>query len=172
MGESTKSSQQLEIEKWWELRNKAKNASGFMKKVHTRKYNKMMRRFQSFIPLKAQFKGMPVFPHGISGIFISNGAVIGENCVIFHQVTIGSNNLNDSKGKGAPVLGDNVYIGCGAKIIGAVNVGDNARIGANCTVVKDVPANSTVVPAAVRIIAHEEEQDNRFVKWNGGNQEQ
>lgn len=53
-------------------------------------------------------------------------------------------------------------IGAGAKIIGAVNIGNNARIGAGCVVVKDVPANATVVSASNRVINHEYELDNTF----------
>lgn len=58
---------------------------------------------------------------------------------IFHQVTIGR-----SRGK-APVIGDNVFIGPGAKIFGGIRVGNNVKIGANCVVFQDVPDNSTVV---------------------------
>lgn len=91
------------------------------------------------------FKGTPCLPHGMKSIFISGGAIIGRNCVIFQQVTIGSNTLPDSKGIGAPVIGDNCYIGAGAKIIGNVKIGDNVRIGANAIVYKDVPNNSVVL---------------------------
>ena len=52
-------------------------------------------------------------------------AKIGKNCTIFHQVTIGSNTLEGSKHYGAPTIGDNCFIGAGAKIIGKVKVGDN-----------------------------------------------
>lgn len=106
-------------------------------------------------------------PHGIAGIFISYGARIGRGCTIFHQVTIGSNTLADSRGQGAPVIGDNVYIGAGAKIIGGVQVGDNARIGANCVVTFDVPANATVVLDAPRVILRDTPRDNTFLTWEG-----
>ena len=106
-----------------------------------------------------------VFPHGIYGIFISQGAQIGDNCTIFHQVTIGSNTLPDSKYFGSPKIGKNVYIGAGAKIIGNVTIGDNVRIGANAVVTKDIPDNATVVQASPRIILHNEVRDNRFKKY-------
>lgn len=106
---------------------------------------------------------MPIFPHGINGVFIAQEAVVGEGCVIFQHVTIGSNTLLDSKGQGAPVIGNNVYIGAGAKIIGKVVVGDNCRIGANCVVTKDVPENTTVVSAPVRYIHKDKLNDNSFV---------
>lgn len=91
-------------------------------------------------------------PHGLYGVFISKDAVIGENCVIFHQVTIGSNSIEGSEHYGAPKIGNNVYIGAGAKIIGGITIGDNVNIGANCIVFSDIPSNSTVVMNAPRII--------------------
>lgn len=116
----------------------------------------------SYIGSGAKFANFPVFPHGITGIFISGGAEIGKECVIFHQVTIGSNTIKGSKQYGSPRIGNNVYIGAGAKIIGNVSVGDNCRIGANCVVVKDVPANSTVVLPAPRIMTKDHIQNNSF----------
>ena len=94
----------------------------------------------------AQFKGIPSFPHGLYGIIVSHNAVIGENCTIFHQVTIG-----EGKG-GAPTIGDNCLIGAGAKIIGGITVGNNAKIGAGCVVVDNVPDGATVVMQKARII--------------------
>ena len=101
-------------------------------------------------------------PHGMSGIFVSKGAVIGKNCTVFQQVTIGSNAIEGSKSYGAPVIGDNVYIGAGAKIIGGVTVGDNVRIGANCVVTESVPADSTVVLQKPRVIVRPGGQSNVF----------
>lgn len=95
-------------------------------------------------------------PHGLSGIYISKKAVIGKSCTIFHQVTIGSNDLKDSKYYGSPKIGNNVYIGAGAKIIGNINVGNNVRIGANCVVFKDVPDNVTIVLGEPRILKRKE----------------
>lgn len=80
--------------------------------------------------------------HGGLGVVIHDKASIGDGCVIFHNVTIGGRNNN-----GIPVIGKNVYIGCGACILGDINIGDNAKIGANATVVNDVAANTTVVCA-------------------------
>ena len=94
----------------------------------------------------ATFKTIPHFPHGLNGIIISKNAKIGANAVIFHQVTIGEGN------GGAPVIGDNCYIGAGAKIIGGIHIGNNVRIGANCIVSVDVPDNATVVMEKPRII--------------------
>lgn len=87
---------------------------------------------------------------------------MGRNCVIFQQVTIGSNTLNNTENNGAPHIGDNCYIGAGAMIIGNVTVGDNCRIGANVIVSQDIPDNSTVVSQKPRIIHHDHPLDNRF----------
>lgn len=129
-----------------------------------------MQKYNSFIPLDSTlFGGDPVFPHGPYGIFISGKARIGKGCVIFHQVTIGSNTLPDSKGKGAPTIGDNVFIGAGAKVIGNVKVGNNVRIGANCVIAKDVPDNTTVVCATERYITHEQPKMNQFIDITNSN---
>ena len=108
------------------------------------------------------FKGEPYFPHGLHGVFISGDTVIGKNCVIFQQVTIGAVRTKGSKTIGNPVIGDNCYIGAGAKIIGKIHVGNNVRIGANAVVYSDVPDNSIVVAAPTRIIEKDEPLDNKF----------
>ena len=96
------------------------------------------------------FLSRPQFnPHGINGVVIAGGAKIGRNCHISHQVTIGASR------NGRPVIGDNVYIGPGAKIFGDIHIGNNVRIGANCPVFFDVPDNATVVLPKPRIIIKE-----------------
>lgn len=98
----------------------------------------------------ACFSTVPRLPHGLNGIIVSHNAVIGENCTIFHQVTIG-----EGRG-GAPVIGNNVLIGAGAKIIGRVRIGDNVRIAAGTVVMQDIPDNTTVVPAEPKLILRKE----------------
>lgn len=151
---------------FWRLREKAKNGKGLVGLLYTYNYYKYLDKKNSFIPLSADIANEPVFPHGIKGIFISSGAKIGNNAVIFHQVTVGSNTIKGSKGEGSPIIGNNVYIGAGAKIIGNVNVGDNARIGANCVVVNDIPENSTAVLEKPRIIIHEQRNNNEFSTYD------
>ncbi len=97
----------------------------------------------------ASFDGVPNLPHGINGIVVSPNAVIGKNCTIFHQVTIGEGR------DGAPAIGDNCFIGAGAKVIGKIKIGNNVRIGANCVVFEDVPDNCTVVLGKPRYIVRE-----------------
>lgn len=77
--------------------------------------------------------------------------------MIYQQVTIGSNDLQNSRGGGAPTIGNNCLIGAGAKIIGDVHVGNNVRIGANAIVVDDVPDNCTVVMNKPRVIVRNNE---------------
>ena len=79
----------------------------------------------------------------LNGIFIHPNAVLGENCTIFQQVTIGVNEFRDNMK--APRLGNRVYVGAGAKLIGDICIGNNVRIGANAVVTKDVPPGMTVV---------------------------
>ena len=125
------------------------------------------RCFGSSIPLNARIN-LFTTPHSFYGIFISEAARIGTGCTIYQGVTIGSNTLLDSKSAGAPTIGDNVYIGTGARIIGNVKVGNNVRIGAGCTVTRDVPDNCTVVQAAPFVIQKNFPQDNRWIsmtKW-------
>ncbi len=148
------------------IRKKIQRTNSRLSKIIlTRRYKKLLFKMQAFLPTSKDISSNIIFPHGLSGVFISNGAKIGDGCVVFQQVTIGSNALEDSKMKGSPVIGKNCYIGVGAKIIGAVKVGDNVRIGANTVVAKDVPDNATVVGAKTRIIEHEFSRDNSFVAF-------
>lgn len=104
---------------------------------------------------------IPFFLHGFTGVFISNGAKIGKNCIIFQQVTIGSNTIKGHPKFGSPTIGNNVYIGAGAKIIGNIKIGDNCRIGANAVVVTDIEPNTVAVPET-RLIIKKNILDNKF----------
>lgn len=157
-------------EKFWIYREKyisARSKTG--KRYYYFLHTKIMNRNNAGIPLKAMIEDRPAFPHGLCGIFISQGARIGMNCTIFHQVTIGSNTLEDTKNAGAPVIGNGVYIGAGAKIIGGVKIGNNVRIGANCIVIEDIPDNCSVVMSKPRIIKHRQERCNAYKAYPGMN---
>lgn len=147
----------------WKLRNQLKTNGYRLGGVKWILYNSYWESFGSFIGIGAELEDIPTFPHGPLGVFISNSAHIGKRCVIFQQVTIGSNMLKGSKKEGAPRLEDNIYIGCGAKIIGKVRVGKNARIGANAVVVKDVPPNSVTVLKNIETLVRDYELDNTYV---------
>ena len=115
-----------------------------------------------YLGIKSEFSDIPCLPHGIHGLFVSEHASIGKNCVIFQQVTIGSNMIKDSKTFGSPKIGNNVYIGAGAKIIGNITIGDNCRIGANTVVVKSMKPNTVAVASETRIIESKKELDNNY----------
>ncbi len=87
--------------------------------------------------------------HGM-GVVIGETAELGADVTLYHQVTLGGTSLQ--KGKRHPTLGDNVVAGAGAKILGAIYVGENSRIGANAVVVKDVPPNSVVVGVPGQVV--------------------
>lgn len=85
------------------------------------------------------------------GIVVNQYSIIGKNCNISHQVTLGK--ANRGRREGYPVIGDNVYIGPGAKVIGKVQIGNNVAIGANCVVTDDVPNNGVVVGIPGKVIS-------------------
>lgn len=148
------------------LKEKLKNTNSYDKEGFfffylERTYYYRLSRMGSSIGYATEFKDRPLFPHGITGIFIGSESTIGKNCTIMQQVTIGSSFLKDSKRRGAPTIGDNVFIGSGAMIIGKVTIGDNCRIGANAVVAKDIPANTIVVPE-MKYIYKDEELDNYY----------
>lgn len=108
----------------------------------------------------------------INGCVIGAQAVFDKGFVIMHPVGVVINSkvrggiditvesgvvIGDEKGK-APLLGNNIFIGAGAKIIGGITIGDNVKIGANAVVVKDVPSNVTVVGIPGRIINKSQEK--------------
>lgn len=102
-----------------------------------------------------QFDSPPVLPHQLNGIFIASTARLGKNVTILQQVTIGGKPSafdGSAPVSQAAVIGDNVIIGAGAKIIGNVRIGNNSVIGANAVVIKDVQANCIAVgvPAVCR----------------------
>jgi serine O-acetyltransferase len=85
----------------------------------------------------------------IGGVHINPLAVIGKNCDIAHRVTIGASAMGR---KGAPVLGDEVYIGTGATLVGRIKVGSGAKIAANTLVMTNIPEGATVMGVPGRII--------------------
>ena len=90
--------------------------------------------------------------HGM-GVVIGETSVIGRNVTLFQGVTLGG--TGKVKGKRHPTLGNNVVVGAGAKVLGNIHIGDNVQVGANAVVVRDVPANSTVVGVPGRITSRE-----------------
>lgn len=87
--------------------------------------------------------------HGM-GVVIGETAEIGDNCLIYQGVTLGG--TGKDKGKRHPTIGNNVMIGCGAKVLGPFKVGDNVKIAANAVVLEEVPPNCTAVGVPARIV--------------------
>lgn len=87
----------------------------------------------------------------VMNIVVSDRARIGKNCNLSHGVTIGQ--VNRGARMGTPTIGDNVYIGPGAAVLGNIQVGNNVAIGANAVVTKDIPDNAVVVGVPARVIS-------------------
>lgn len=152
----------------WKLKKICQTTRNYtIKKILISLYSFYQYENGSSIAWNSTFKGEPCFPHGMKSIFISGGVEIGLNCVIFQQVTIGSNTLVDSKNIGTPSFGNNCYIGAGATIIGDIKIGNNVRIGSNTTIYKDVPDNSIVVSGNQRLIEKNATLNNRFYMYPG-----
>lgn len=150
--------------KYWKMRSSLKSSDlpVFVKIFYLLRIKRMdafnNASFGTHLNCQAEFANPPHLPHGIRGIFISHQAIIGKNSTIYQQVTIGDGKY------GAPVIGDNCFIGAGAKIIGKIKIGHNVRIGAGCVVATDIPDNCTVVMESPRIILREKKDEPET--WN------
>lgn len=113
---------------------------------------KMVRRFACEI-LPGATIGAPFRLHHTVGIVIGHEVIMGNNCEVFQNVTIGSNR-KERNGRYMPIIGNNVSIGSGAVVVGAISIGDNVIIGANSYVDKDVPSNVVVAGVPAKIIRH------------------
>jgi len=102
--------------------------------------------------------------HGM-GVVIGQTAEIGDDCTLYHGVTLGGTSW--SPGKRHPTLGKGVVVGAGAKILGPIQVGDGAKIGSNAVVVKPVPAGATAIGVPARIVESHEAQ-GRFAAYAVG----
>lgn len=101
--------------------------------------------FKAVIPYKSEIGRGSVLAHGGNGVVIHPMAKIGERVLISHQVTVGGSGLVEK----VPIIGNDVYIGAGAKVLGPITIGNNCVIGANAVVVKSFPNNCVIagVPA-------------------------
>lgn len=99
--------------------------------------------------------------HGM-GVVIGQTAEIGDDCTLYHGVTLGGTSWN--AGKRHPTLGKGVVVGAGAKILGPIEIGDGAKIGSNAVVVKPVPAGATAIGIPARIVESRETQ-GRFAAY-------
>lgn len=115
-------------------------------------HNRLTYRLGISIPFNTSI-GSGFYIGHFGGIVVNEKSVIGKNCNISQGVTLGQSNRG--KNKGYPVVGNNVYIGPGAKIVGAVKIGNDVAIGANCVVTKDIPDHSVVVGIPGKVISQE-----------------
>lgn len=97
-----------------------------------------------------------IFPH-LLGIVISKYAVLGKNCVVYQNVTIGTKHKQNTNKNDYPKIGDNVIIYAGAVIVGPIKIGNNVVIGANSLVLQDVPDNCVVAGIPAKIISRKQD---------------
>ena len=103
--------------------------------------------------------------HGM-GVVIGETAEIGDDCTLYHGVTLGGTTWK--KGKRHPTLGNNVVIGAGAKILGPIILGDDVRVGSNSVVVKSVDNAQTVVGVPARVLKDSKKQTDHFESYAVG----
>lgn len=116
-----------------------------------------------YIPVRANIgKGFAI--HNFSGIFICE-ATIGENFIVFQNVTIGHLRGQPEP----PKLGNNVFLAAGAKVLGSITIGNNVAVGANSVVVNDVPDNCTVMGVPARIISRDTSWITEKLEGKGAN---
>lgn len=132
--------------------------SPFIKKFYRAVMKYYNHECNSSIPLYIENNGSINFIHGYNGIFISGKAQINNNVTIYQNVTIGSVRQIDSKSFGSPIIGEDVILGAGCKIIGKVRIGSNCRVAPNAFVNIDLPNNSifidrdTIIKKDVKLI--------------------
>jgi serine O-acetyltransferase len=114
--------------------------------------------YNASIPYTAKIGNNTKFGYGGMGVVIHARATIGDNCIIGQQVTVGGK-AGDNE---PPVIGNNVYIATGAKIIGEITIGNDCVVGANCVVNKSVPDCSVVVGVPGKIIKSNIDITNYF----------
>jgi len=153
----------LKYKEFWGLRQAALRRGGVLAKC----YHAYVARYGASVPLSVKFDGPPCLPHSLYGIFIAQFAHIGKNVTIMQQVTIGEDTFKPSGTDARRYIGDNVFIGAGAKIIGGVIVGANCRIGANCCVYSDMPPNTVAVNQPTRFI----QKNNLYNFFKSGDRE-
>jgi len=131
---------------------KHKNSTNFLCKNILSRWCVVKHRFWSVvtgadIPLNCKIGGGLLLPHP-NGVVIHPNAVIGNNCLIFQQVTIGSSERSPTP----PSIADHVDIGAGAKILGNIHIGFRAKIGANAVLTKNVPNRKTALGIPAKIL--------------------
>jgi serine O-acetyltransferase len=123
----------------------------------TARINSQMARFLTGVEIHpaAEIGAGFMIDHGM-GVVIGETTEIGDNVTLYHDVTLGGRKLFDENGKKLekrhPTIGNNVTIGSGAQILGPITIGNNVKIGSNAIVIKDIPADCTVVNTPAYIV--------------------
>ena len=115
-------------------------------------YHRTCIRYGVHIAFDTKIGGGLYLPHALN-IVVNRRCIVGRNCNLSQGITLGVANRGERAG--TPVIGDQVYIGPGAVVFGAITVENNAAIGANCVVTKDVPENGVVVGIPGKVISHD-----------------
>lgn len=111
--------------------------------------------YNSIIPYETIIGKNTKFGYSGISVVIHKNCYIGENCFIAQCVTIGGSGAgNEYRKNGVPKVGNNVYIGAGAKVLGDIKIGDNVIIGANAVVLNDLPSNSVAVGVPAKVVKY------------------
>lgn len=124
-------------------------------------YRRLFLKYGLQIPISVDIGKGLLMPH-FGGIVINSGTKIGENCNILQNVTLG--NTKAGKKPGSPKIGNRVYIGPGALIVGGIDIGDDVMIVGNSFINMDVPKNSIVIGNPAKIIEKNEPQTKLYIK--------
>lgn len=143
-----------DLSRFWRLfRRRAGAGSRLRRALLTVALDRSAHRHGGYVGSGAVVKGEPTLPHGLHGVYISRYAVLGSDCWIYQNVTIGEVN------RAAPRVGDRCLIGAGAVLVGGIRIGDDVRIGAGAVVSFDVPDRCTVVAQPPRVIERSARED-------------
>jgi len=113
--------------------------------------------YNSYIPSTAAIGDGSIFAYGAIGVVVHANAIIGSGCVIGQGITIGaSEGFVSPEPNRCPTIGDNCYIGAGAKILGEIKIGNSCQIGAGAVVLRNIPDHSVVVGAPARVVGQTE----------------
>ena len=134
------------------IANYCENSPKLIRGIVYRIYYHHSFKFGYEISPKTKIGGGLRLPHWGGGIVIHSNAIIGENCEIMQNVTVGNNALKSRDD--VAIIGDRVTLCAGSKVIGSVSIGDNVVVGANSVVVKDIPTNTIVAGIPAKIIRY------------------
>jgi len=127
-------------------------------------HRRMQVKYAAYIEFSTSI-GAGLYLGHLCFIVTNTRCVIGENCTLSHGVTIGQTNQR-SKNPGVPTIGDRVYLGCGAKILGGIKIGNDAVVAPNAVVVTDVPAGAVVGGIPARVLSMEGSEGYVSNIWN------